>query len=56
LRPTLPDPDDERILELAVQCQATIVTHNKKDFKGADRFGIAVKTPREILDILERES
>lgn len=45
--------DDERILELAVQCGATIVTHNKKDFEGAARFGIEVETPSEILKILE---
>src|SRR5216684_8091613 len=27
LRPSLRDPDDERILEVAVQCQAMIITH-----------------------------
>lgn len=53
LRPTLRDPGDERILELAVQCGATIVTHNIKDFEGAARFGIEVKTPLEILKVLE---
>lgn len=53
LRPSLRDPDDERILELAVQCGATIVTHNKKDFEGAARFGIEIKTPSEILMVLE---
>jgi putative PIN family toxin of toxin-antitoxin system len=53
LRPSLRDPDDERILELAVQCGATIVTHNKKDFEGAARFGVDVKTPAEILKLLE---
>lgn len=53
LRPSLRDPDDERILELEVQCGATIVTHNKKDFEGAARFGVEVKTPSEILKILE---
>jgi putative PIN family toxin of toxin-antitoxin system len=52
LRPSLRDADDERILEIAVQCGATIVTHNRKDFEGAARFGIAVKTPSEILRIL----
>ena len=52
LRPSLRDPDDERILEVAVQCGATIVTYNRKDFEGAARFGVAVKTPSEILEIL----
>ena len=51
LRPSLRDPNDERILEVAVQSGATIVTHNRKDFEGAARFGVAVKTPSEILEI-----
>ena len=54
LRPSLRDPDDERILELAVQCGAAIVTHNQRDFDGAARFGIEVKTPSEMLRILKR--
>jgi len=33
-RPSLRDPDDERILEVAVQCGAMIITHNRKDFVG----------------------
>jgi|SRR5208283_473839 len=53
-RPSLPDPDDERILEVAIQCGATIVTHNKRDFEGADRLGVPVKTPAEILEILRK--
>ncbi len=32
LRPGLRDPDDERILELALQSGAVIVTHNTRDF------------------------
>lgn len=52
LRPSLRDPNDERILEVAVQSGAAIVTHNRKDFEGAARFGVAVKTPSEILEIL----
>jgi predicted nucleic acid-binding protein len=35
-RPALRDPDDERILEVAVQCRAMIVTHNRRDFVGAN--------------------
>jgi putative PIN family toxin of toxin-antitoxin system len=56
LRPSLRDPDDERILELAAQCGAAIVTHNTRDFEGAARFGVEVKTPSEILDILKRDA
>jgi hypothetical protein len=43
------------ILEVAVRCGAIIVTHNKKDFAGAERLGVLVWTPAEFLKIL-RES
>jgi hypothetical protein len=38
------------ILELAVAagCQ-TVLTYNKRDFQGVDRFGIEVETPYEFL-------
>ena len=49
-RPTLPDPKDDMVLELAVDAAApVIVTFNKRDFVGADRFGVRVLTPREYL-------
>jgi putative PIN family toxin of toxin-antitoxin system len=48
-RPSLRDPDDERILEVAVQCRAIIVTHNTKDFVGAEQLGVVVRTPGEFL-------
>jgi putative PIN family toxin of toxin-antitoxin system len=52
-RPALPDPSDDLVLELAVASNANaIVTYNKTDFSGADRFGIRLLTahefPREI--------
>jgi putative PIN family toxin of toxin-antitoxin system len=53
-RPILRDPDDERILEVAVQCGAVIVTHNTRDFTQAARLGVVVKTPAEILEILRK--
>lgn len=56
LRPSLRDPDDERILELAVQCGATIVTHNARDFHGAGRFGVDVYAPSDILVMLENRT
>lgn len=55
-RPSLRDPDDERILEVAIQCGATIVTHNQRDFEGAGQFGVLVKTPAEILQILRQST
>ncbi len=48
-RPVLKDPDDDFILELAVKCNAIIVTWNTKDFKKAVRFGIIVMTPKDFL-------
>jgi predicted nucleic acid-binding protein len=54
LRPSLPDPDDAYLLELARAGRAdAIVTHNARDFAGADRFGIPVMTPREFLRKIE---
>ncbi len=53
-RPSLPDANDELILELAVSAQCNyIVTHNTIDFKGAERFGINVVTPGEFLKIID---
>lgn len=49
-RPMLRDPNDDLVLEVAVAggCEA-IVTFNKRDFGGAERFGIRVLSPREFL-------
>ncbi len=45
-RPGLRDPGDDMVLETAVAARADfLVTHNIKDFTGADRFGIQVVTP-----------
>jgi predicted nucleic acid-binding protein len=51
-RPSLRDPDDERILEVAVQCGAMIITHNRKDFVGVEKLGVMVRTPAEFLRML----
>jgi predicted nucleic acid-binding protein len=49
-RPVLPDPDDDLVLELAVACSAAhIVTHNRRHFTGAERFGIVPLSPAEFL-------
>ena len=49
-RPVLRDPNDDLLLELAVAagCDA-IVTHNVRDFQGADKFGGRVVTPGRFL-------
>jgi len=45
-RPGLRDPGDDMVLETAVSARADfIVTHNIKDFAGAERFGIQVVRP-----------
>jgi len=45
-RPGLRDPGDDMVLETAVAASADfIVTHNIKDFAGAECFGIPIVTP-----------
>jgi predicted nucleic acid-binding protein len=55
-RPQLKDPDDELILEAAVNWRAAaIVTHNVTDFRSAtERFGVATLTPAEFLKELSK--
>lgn len=54
-RPTLRDPDDDMVLEAAVNGRAnTIVTFNLRDFAGAaTQFGIEVLSPGEAWRRLE---
>ena len=55
LRPFLPDPNDEFLLELAVAGRAdAIVTHNVRHFAGVARFGIRVMTPGTFLKTIEK--
>jgi len=53
-RPILRDPEDDMILELAVRanCQY-IVTYNKQDFIGVEKFGIQLVTAKEFLQIIK---
>jgi predicted nucleic acid-binding protein len=51
-RPMLPDPDDDRILEVAVRTGSPIVTFNVRDFRGAERFGIRTMSPAELLGVI----
>ena len=56
-RPTLTDPKDEFILELAMaaRCEA-IVTHNVRHFAGVRGFKVRVLSPAEFLALVEGES
>lgn len=56
-RPTLTDPRDEFILELAMaaSCEA-IVTHNVRDFAGATPFAVNIMTPGAFVALLEDEA
>ncbi|TNF99605.1 MAG: putative toxin-antitoxin system toxin component, PIN family [Gammaproteobacteria bacterium] len=50
-RPYLKDPKNDLLLEVAVESQSEyILTFNKKDFAGIDRFGIQVATPQEFMN------
>lgn len=52
-RPCLPDPKDDHLLELAVASRTKfIITHNIKDFKGAEKFNVKPITPKEFLERL----
>lgn len=56
-RPRLSDPQDDMVLELAVNGQAdAIVTFNIKDFGGVpNEFGIELLTPGQFLHSLRQE-
>ena len=52
-RPFLPDPKDDLIFECALAAGAShIITYNRDDFAGVDRFGVSTVTPKDFLAIL----
>ena len=55
-RPTLGDPDDEFLLDLAVagRCRF-VVSFNQRDLQAADSFGIETITPAQMLRLLEEK-
>lgn len=53
-RPQLRDPNDEMVLEAAVNGSAdALVTHNVRDFLPAQAFSLRVATPGEVMRELE---
>lgn len=49
-RPTLPDPNDDLLLELAIAAECRyIVTHNIRDFRDAIRMGVEPVAPGDFL-------
>lgn len=53
-RPASPDPGDDMVIDCAVNANAIIVTHNRKDFRSAERqFGLPIWSPVELLKHLE---
>ncbi|WP_446347189.1 putative toxin-antitoxin system toxin component, PIN family [Coleofasciculus sp. F4-SAH-05] len=52
-RPAALDPDDDFLIDLAVECQADfIITYNKRDLRIAETFGIQLVTAKEFLQIV----
>ncbi len=53
VRPTLPDPDDEMVLEVALNGSAdAVVTHNIRHFRVAHTSGVDVAAPGEVVQRL----
>ncbi len=56
-RPFLRDPNDDMVLEVAVEAQCTyIVTFNTRDFSGVEQFGLRTVTPGEFLALLQEDT
>ena len=49
-RPISPDPDDDFVIECALNAGAIVVTYNIKDFRLAEQqYGLEVMTPDDFL-------
>jgi putative PIN family toxin of toxin-antitoxin system len=52
-RPFLKDMKDDMILELAVESESDyIISFNKRDFSGIEKFNLQVITPKDFLEII----
>lgn len=57
VRPMSPDPDDDFVIECAMNGQAVLVTQNLRDLRVAqDALGIPVLTPSQFLIYLKEKS
>ena len=55
-RPFLKDPKDDMVLELAIESNSEyIITFNKRDFVGVNKFGKEVLTPSEFIKKLQEK-
>ncbi len=53
-RPTLHDPNDEFLLELALRCECEyVVTFNQRHLRTAEHYRFQVVTPQEFLTIIK---
>jgi putative PIN family toxin of toxin-antitoxin system len=53
--PILRDPDDEPILQLAIEARVRyIVSRNVRDFDGAEKFGIEIIQPATFLKLIRQ--
>ena len=56
-QPMLPDPDDEPLVQLAVESGAmAIITHNVRHLQPAAVLNIQILKPNEFLTILQKRS
>ena len=56
-RPFLPDADDDMLLELAFAAGCEhIVTHNVRDFRGAEQLGVTPISPGDFLNLVRPRS
>jgi putative PIN family toxin of toxin-antitoxin system len=55
-RPTSPDPNDDLVIDCAMNANAAVVTLNLKDFRTAQAdLGLTVLTPAQLIEHLAQE-
>mgnify|MGYP005845337751 CR=1 FL=1 len=52
-RPYLRNPKDDLVLEVAVESESDyVITYNRRDFAGLERFGLQALAPRPFLELI----